>query len=105
MHREELLEEAAIGDLLVVEDDLHHLGVASASGADLFVGWCSGVTAHVADSGFSNARHLPEATFGTPETSGCKICGLAHTPIFSIFVRIYKEPAFLPAALLIEPIL
>ena len=29
VHREELLEEAAVGDLLIVEDDLHHLSVPS----------------------------------------------------------------------------
>ena len=78
VHREELLEEAAIRDLLVVEDDLHHLGVAGAAGADLLVGGCLGVAAHVADGGFGDARHLPEAAVRAPEAAGREVGSFNH---------------------------
>ena len=63
---------------LIVEDDLDHLGVAGAAGADLLVGRRLGVAAHVADGGFGDAGHLPEAAVRAPEAAGGEVSSFNH---------------------------
>ena len=78
VHGQELLEEAAVRDLLVVEDDLHHLGVAGAAGADLLVGGRLGVATHIANGGLGDAGHLPEAAVRTPEAASGEVGSFNH---------------------------
>ena len=64
--------------ILVVEDDLHHLGVTGTASADLLVGGCLCVAAHVPHGSFGDARHLPKAAVRTPEAAGGEVGSFNH---------------------------
>jgi hypothetical protein len=52
--------------------------MASAARANLLVGGRLGVAPHVADGGFGDARHLPEAAVRTPDAAGGEVGSFNH---------------------------
>jgi hypothetical protein len=65
----ERLEQGLVGDHARVEDDLHHLGVARATRADLLVGRVRRDPRRIAGGGDIDAGDLPEHPLHAPETA------------------------------------
>jgi len=78
VHHEEDLEDFAQADLRRVEFELHHLGVAGAAGADLFVGRLDGLAVAITRLHVEHALHPVEHRLGAPEAAATEhdgFCG------------------------------
>ena len=69
---EEDVQQIAIADLFWIEGDLHHLGVACAPGANLFVGGVGDVAARVARDDVFHAPHLIEGRLQAPKAAAAQ---------------------------------